>query len=177
MLQPWYSIFCYVKPWSIWYYLTQCSSYTQYFGYKNDGFHYSVAQPKQAAFLLSATNIDWYQVQRNSVNPTYMGQDRSWIIEYSALSYNTCTDLSSNRQFFVTVPILGLYNQSQEYYIWISPSSAWSASSGVIWSLHIWRSSWCGRHRVKRYHNSRCTDTLGGHFDHAPPPRSDVFFW
>lgn len=60
-------------------------SYTQYLGYKNDGFHYSVAQPKQAAFLLSALYIDWYQVQQNSVNPTYMGQDRSWIIEEAIL--------------------------------------------------------------------------------------------
>jgi len=67
----------------------------QYLGYKKkkNGFHYSLAQPKQAAFLLSALNIDWYQVQQNSVNPTHMGQDRCWIIEYSLLSDSTCTDL------------------------------------------------------------------------------------
>jgi hypothetical protein len=49
------------------------------------------------------------------------------------------TDLSSCRQCFVTVPIVGLHNKLEEYSTWISPSVAgsgcWSPFC-VFWSLH-----------------------------------------
>ena len=38
--------------------------------------------------------------------------------------------LSFYRKYFVTAPILGLCNWSEEYSVWISPSSAGLRSSG-----------------------------------------------
>jgi hypothetical protein len=42
----------------------------------------------------------------------------------------TYNDLNSYGQFLVTSPIFGMYNKSEEYNLWVSPSSA-GGSSGA----------------------------------------------
>lgn len=51
-----------------------------------------------------------------------------WIIN------SNNTDLSSSGLFFVTDPILGLCNQPEEYFNWVTPSSA---SSGLSRSCSV----------------------------------------
>jgi len=70
------------------------------------------------------------KILQNSVNPTRTGPDRCQLINYSELSEGNCTDPSTYRYFFVSALIFGVYNWSEEYSIWISPSSAGSRSSG-----------------------------------------------
>jgi len=50
------------------------------------------------------------RVHQNSINSTDTGLNRCQIIKYSGLSDGNYTDLHFQRQYFVTVPILGLYS-------------------------------------------------------------------
>ena len=81
-----------------------------------------------------------------------MTLDRCQITEYSRLPDGL------TRNFFVTSPILGLYNYSEKYSISIYPSCADLGSHLLVWSLHSWW-TWNRRRGVTIYQESCCTDT------------------
>jgi len=54
------------------------------------------------------------------------GAKLSYILDYQVV---TILNKVLKNEFFVHVPILGLYQQSEEYSIWIPSSSAGSGSS------------------------------------------------
>jgi len=56
--------------------------------------------------------LDKQQIIKYSelLNSTYIDLDKQQIIKYSELLNSTYIDLSSYRYYFVTLPILGLYN-------------------------------------------------------------------
>ena len=44
------------------------------------------------------------------------------------------TDLNSYGYFFFTAPIFGLYNKSEEYAVWVSPSAGGSSRASSVFS-------------------------------------------
>jgi hypothetical protein len=80
------------------------------------------------------------------------------------------TDIKFLLVIFCYCSCTWLHNWSEEYSIWISPSSAGSGDKGPLlffWSLHSWR-SWCSRRQGVTTYNGWCTATLGGLLEHVP---------
>jgi hypothetical protein len=109
-------------------------------------------------------NGRWDLIQRLKVNLAPIELGKCQIVRNSGLSDHTCTDLSSQRLYFVNAHIVGLCNQSQHYSIWISPSYAGSDSAAlycVLKSLELNKLTE-QETTVWDIHNSQSTDTFGG---------------
>ena len=69
--------------------------------------------------------------------------------------------------FLLLLLYLSCTAKSEEYSIWISPSSAGSLSSSVFSGVFKAEKDEVGD-RARRYHTRCCTDTLGGLVEHDP---------